>query len=52
MTHIMKLNAEISAASEHWERVYNELKESSTNEKEQMILESKKQMDEKCDRIQ
>ena len=23
MTHIMKLNAEISAASEHWERVYN-----------------------------
>ena len=26
MTHIMKLNEEISAASEHWEQAFNQLK--------------------------
>ena len=51
MTHIMKLNAEISAASEHWERAFNQLKEASNNEKKQTETDHKKQLDEKCERI-
>ena len=34
MTHIMKLNEEISAASEHWEQAHNQLKLQSGAEKE------------------
>ena len=51
MTHIMKLNAEISAASEHWERAFNQLKETSNNEREQLVMDQRKQLDEKCDKI-
>ena len=51
MTHIMKLNAEISAASEHWERAFNEQKESSATEREQLIADHKKRVDEKSEKI-
>ena len=51
MTHIMKLNEEISAASEHWEQAFNQLKVSSAAEKEQLGIDHKKHIDEKYDKI-
>ena len=51
MTHIMKLNEEISAASEHWEQAHNQLKLQSAAEKEQLAIDHKKQLDEKYDKI-
>ena len=51
MTHIMKLNAEISAASEHWERAFNQLKEETASDNERVAADQTKAIDEKNERI-
>lgn len=47
MTHVMKLNAEIGAASEHWELSYNQLREEIENERIQTKEDFKKSMSDK-----
>jgi hypothetical protein len=47
----MKLNAEIGAASEHWEQSYNQLRDDTTKERAQVKEDFKKSMTDKQEKM-
>ena len=52
MTHVMKLNAEIGAASEHWQISYQQLQEDNGRDKAKLREEFNKTMGKKAEKLQ